>query len=133
MENILQTLLNGFIVSIIWFIVGGALYMNPFIAGIYKKFQGHESMKNTWKTKKQYLINMYILGILIPVMIASFVYSFLTPISVPAFALILIGIRMVPRLLDMYMQTSYPNKILLIELINGSILSFIGAFAFSLL
>lgn len=130
--NIPEILLNGLIVSIAWFVAGGMLYMNPVVAKIYKKYSEHQSMKK-WPTQKKYMLNMYVLAILIPSIIASFAYAFLTPISIVNFALLLIGIRMIPRLFDMYMQTCYPNKLLIIELINGSLLSLLAACLFSLL
>lgn len=43
------------------------------------------------------------------------------------FGLLLAGLRMLPRFFDMYMQTSYPNVLLVIELVNGTILSFVAA------
>jgi len=44
------------------------------------------------------------------------------------FSLILIGVRIIPRFLDMWIQTNYPEKLLLVELINGTIGSLITAF-----
>ena len=126
MENILLTLLAGFIVSIAWFIAGGILYMNPLVAKIYKQFENHPGMKK-WDSQKKYLIYMYLIGALIPSIIFSFIYEFISPISVLHFGLILIGIRIVPRFIDMWIQSSYPTKILFVEIINGTILSFMAA------
>ena len=100
--------------------------MNPFVAKIYKKHETSPSMKK-WKSQKSYLSMMYLLGILVPSLIAAFFFYYLAPISVLSFGLLLVGIRMLPRFFDMYMQTSYPNVLLLIELVNGTILSFGGA------
>ncbi|MBN1881169.1 MAG: hypothetical protein JW885_03265 [Deltaproteobacteria bacterium] len=77
MENILHTLLAGFIVSIAWFIAGGILYMNPLVAKMYKAFEDHPSMKK-WDSQKKYLLYMYLVGALIPSIIFSFVYEFLS-------------------------------------------------------
>lgn len=40
---------------------------------------------------------------------------------------ILVGVKIIPRLFDMYLQSTYPNKLLTIEFINGVIGSFIMA------
>ena len=132
MGNVLHTLLAGFIISIAWFIVGGILYMNPLVAKIYRGFEDHPSMKK-WESQKKYLLSMYLIGVLIPCLIFSFVYEFITPIGIVPFGLILVGIRIIPRFFDMWMQSSYPNKILCIEFINGTILSFMSAFLFHVL
>jgi len=130
MTNILYILLVGFIISVIWFVVGGVLYMNPIVAKIYKGFEDHPSMKK-WSSQKKYMINMYLLGILIPSLITTFVYLALSPISTLFFGLMLVGVRIVPRFFDMYMQSSYPNKLLYVEIVNGTILSFLVAVALS--
>ncbi|MFH8110167.1 MAG: hypothetical protein QXE42_01875 [Candidatus Aenigmatarchaeota archaeon] len=43
--NLLQTILGGFLASVVWFIVGGILYMNPFVAKIYKNFKNSPGCK----------------------------------------------------------------------------------------
>jgi len=132
MENILSTLLAGFIVSIAWFIAGGMLYMNPLVANIYKKFEDHPGMKK-WDSQKKYLACMYLLGALIPCLIFSFIYESLGPIGIVHFGLIFLGIGIIPRFVDMWMQSSYPTKILGIEIVNGTILSFMAAALFHVL
>ncbi|MBU1167047.1 hypothetical protein KKC60_01405 [Patescibacteria group bacterium] len=131
MENIIHTLLAGFIVSIAWFIAGGILYMNPVVKKIYSKFENNPGMKK-WGDQKKYLLSMYFVGALIPSLIFSFVYTLISPISILYFGLILVGVRIMPRFFDMWIQSSYPNKLLFVEIINGSILSFIAAIIFSL-
>ena len=132
MENVLHALLAGCIVSIAWFIAGGILYMNPFVAKVYKKIEDHPGMKK-WDNQKKYLTYMYLIGALIPCLIFSFVYESISPVSVLHFALILVGVRIIPRFVDMWMQSSYPNTLLFIEIINGTILSFMAAFLLQVL
>lgn len=43
---------------------------------------------------------------------------------------ILVFIKIFPRFNDMWIQSTYPNKLLAIEFINGTIGSFIIAFVF---
>lgn len=137
--NLLQTILGGFLASIIWFIVGGMLYMNPFVAKIYKNFENSPGFKK-WKDIKKYLINMYIFGILIQCLLFAFVYSFIKPIlhgglllSTIFFGLILMAVKIFPRLFDMWMQSTYPNKLLAVEFVNGTIGSFVIAFILALI
>jgi len=132
MENILHTLLAGVIVSIAWFIAGGILYMNPLVAGIYKKFEDHPAMKK-WDNQKKYLLYMYLIGALIPSILFSFVYEFISPIGIIPFGLILVGVKIIPRFFDMWIQSSYPNKLLAVEIVNGTILCFMAAGIFHVL
>ena len=127
MEMIIQILLGGFIASILWFFIGGVLYRNPFIAKIYKDLEDSEGLKK-WEDMKKYMITMYVFGILIQCIFFAFVYAFIKPV-LPGdiilnslyFFLILILVKIVPRLFDMWIQSTYPNKLLAIEFINGTI------------
>ena len=135
--NILQTILGGFLASIAWFIVGGMLYMNPFTAKLYKKFENHSGLKK-WKNTKEYLLKMYLFGILSQCLLFAFVYSFIKPIlpgtllfNTFYFGLILVAVKIIPRLFDMWLQSTYPNKLLVVELVNGTIGSFVMALVFT--
>jgi len=137
--NLLQTILAGFLASIAWFIIGGALYMNPIVAKIYKNLENSPGLKK-WEDTKKYLINMYVFGILIQCLLFALVYSFIKPIlpgslalNTIFFGLILIAVKIFPRLFDMWMQSTYPNKLLVVELVNGTIGSFVIAFILTLI
>lgn len=137
--NLLQTILGGFLASIAWFIIGGIFYMNPIVAKIYKKFENSPGFKK-WKDTKKYLVNMYVFGILIQCLLFAFVYAFIKPILPGAlalntifFGLILVAVKIVPRLFDMWLQSTYPNKLLAIEFVNGVIGSFAIAFILALI
>ena len=139
MINIWQTILAGFLASLAWFILGGALYMNPLVDKIYKSYKESPALKK-WASLKKYIINMYLLGILIPSLIFAFVYAFINPIfpenlvlKILYFGLIMIGVRIMTRFFDMWLQTSYPNKLLVIEIINGIIGSFVIALILALI
>ena len=61
--DFLQVFLSGIIASIAWFVLGGALYMNPFVAKIYKEAESSPGLKK-WTNVPQYVGLQYI-GILI--------------------------------------------------------------------
>lgn len=133
MTGCLQVIIAGFVASLAWFILGGGLYMNPWVAKLYKNHEGSPGLK-VWKNQPKYLVTMYLLGILLPTMILAVVFYYLQPALSDSMAmqtlelgLILIGVRMLPRLIDMWLQSTYPNKLLAVEIVNGSILSFVGA------
>lgn len=129
-----QIILSGFLASLAWFIIGGGLYLNPFVAKIYKNLEASPGFKK-WQDNKKYLLNMYFLGNLVQCLLFALVYSFIQSIFPESlflktfyFGLILIAIKILPRLIDMWLQTTYPNKLLLVEVINGAIGSFVMAF-----
>ncbi len=132
METFLQTVLNTLILSVVWFIAGGIVYMNPLVAKVYKKYHEHKSMKH-WGTRRKYLSIVFFLGILMPAFLLTLLYAYLIPRGVLELTLLLVGVRFVPRFADMFIQTCYPNKLLLIELINGTILSFVVAVTLNIL
>jgi hypothetical protein len=130
--EVLQILWVVLITSIVWFIVGGIVYMNPWVAKIYAKYRKHPSMKH-FKTQGRYLVGVFLVAGLLPIFLIAVAYYYIAPINWILLGFILVAVRIIPRLCDMWMQTSYPNKLLQIELINGIILSFVIAGMFGLL
>jgi hypothetical protein len=134
--NIVQTILGGFLASVVWFIIGGALYMNPFIAKIYKNAKDSPGLKK-WQNVPQWLIFTYI-GVLIQCLLWAFVFTFIKSIlpevflvKVFIFGLILFVVKIIPRFIDMWIQSTYPDKLLVVEFVNGTIGSFITAAVFA--
>lgn len=123
----------GLVAAIVWFIVGAILYMNPIIAKIYKKHSKSAAMK-TWKDPKKYMTSMFLVGALIPCLLFAAAYSFIKS-ALPStflqnifyFGMLLVTIRIIPRFFDMWIQTSYPDRLLAIEMFNGIIGSFVIA------
>ena len=133
MSDLLQVLVAGFVASLVWFILGSVLYVNPWITKIYKKHESSPGFK-AWKSQPKYIITMYFVGALIPCLILAFVYSFISPaftgsliLNIFCLGLIIAGVRMIPRFLDMWIQTTYPDTLLMVEIVNGTILSFVAA------
>ncbi|MBU2028536.1 hypothetical protein KJ761_01435 [Patescibacteria group bacterium] len=131
MENILHILYTAVITTIVWFLVGGVLYMNPLVAKIYQQYADHPSMKK-WPTHGQYFTGVFFVSGFIPILLITMAYAYIGPLNFIILGLILSGVRIIPRLCDMWMQTSYPNRLLQIELVNGVILSFVIAYVFTL-
>jgi hypothetical protein len=127
MENIGQIFYTATLATVVWFLAGGILYLNPPVAEIYKKYADHPSMKK-WPTRGQYFTRVFFIAGFAPILFITAAYAHIGHLNFVAFGLILSGVRIIPRLCDMWTQTAYPNKILLIELINGIILSFVIAY-----
>lgn len=134
----LQIILGGFVASIVWFIVGGILYQNPFVAKIYKSTESSPGLKK-WSNIPKYLGLQYV-GILTQCMLWAFVFAMIKPVLSDVvlikglvFGLILVAIKIIPRFFDMWIQSTYPNKLLVVEFINGTIGSFIIGIVFAYL
>lgn len=127
--NILSTtLLLGLLIGVIHFIIIGVLYQNPFVARLYKEEEAKKSPGlRIWENKKKYILFMF-LGTQIEIFILTFCYLFFKdylPFSPLATAVIISGlfaaIRVYPRFWNMWIQSTYPNKLLAVEIINGII------------
>lgn len=114
-------------VGIIHFIILGVLYGNPFIDKIYTEAQKNEPGVKQWDSKPKYLVTQF-LGTQVEVIIIVFAYIWLRGLmsdSGVGSAFILGGlfacIRVYPRFWNMWIQSTYPIKLLRIEVINGII------------
>ena len=132
MEIIITTLIWGLIIGIIHYVILGILYQNPFTAKFYKN---EENLKSPgfkiWANTKKYMIFMF-LGTQIEIFILTFAYLFLRnylPFENLTIAFILAGmfsaIRIYPRFWNMWIQSTYPRKLLAVEFINGIISTFV--------
>jgi len=137
--DIMQGVIGGLAATIVWFIIGAAVYMNPFVAKIYKKYEDDPSVKNR-KDVKTFILNTFLFSVLIQCFIFAFVYLYIQQIlpgtlflNTLYFGVILVVLKVVPRFFDMYVQSKYPVALLLIEVINGAIGSFVIAFVFALI
>jgi len=135
--DIVQGLIGGVTATIVWFIVGAIVYMNPFVAKIYKKYENNPSVKNR-KDVKRFIINTFVFSVLIQCFLFAFVYMYIKPIlpgililNTLYFGMLLVVVKIIPRLFDMYVQSKYPIILLIIEMINGVIGSFLIALVFS--
>lgn len=136
--DILQSLVGGITASLVWFIAGGILYMNSFVARMYSDARNSPGLRK-WVSVPEYL-RFQFYGILAQCLLWSFVFSFLKP-ALPegmimrgaVFGLILVLVKIVPRFIDMWIQSTYPYKLLVIEFINGTIGSFVIGAVFAYL
>ena len=129
--------LAGLVASIAWFIIGGVLYMNPVVAKIFKSEKSSAVRK---MGGKGYMVSMYIMGCLLPSLLFAFVFYFVRPalpgallMDTVLFGLILVTVRVVPRMIDMGLLTTYPRKLLAVDVVNGSIASFVIALVLALM
>ncbi|MDG6257435.1 MAG: hypothetical protein QCH35_07535 [Methanomicrobiaceae archaeon] len=112
--EVIPTRIAGLVAAVVWFVVAGTLYMNPVVAGIYQRLGTSPAVKH-WRDTRTWLANTFLHAVLVRCLIFAFVYAFVRPALpgdvVPvavSFGLILVVVKIIPRFLDMWMQSSYP-------------------------
>lgn len=136
---ILDVLLWGTVIGVIHFVVVGILYQNPIVAKMYKEATEAPGVK-IWKNQKEYLLKMF-LGTQLEVYILTASYLYLrTLFSEPTawtpaliLATVFAGIRVYPRFWNMWIQSTYPGKLLAVEFINGILSTFVVVIGLKLL
>ena len=125
-SDVLQLLSGGVLAAVIWFLAGGVLYMNPLVAGFYREAADHPGVRR-WASVPKYLLLQFG-AILVQAVLWAFVYGLIRsalPQGVWAAGLTFGGIltvtKILPRLFNMAIQTTYPGKLLAVELVNGTI------------
>lgn len=125
LKRLILAWLVGFVV---WAVLGGLLYMNPLVGGYFSEFEGSSGVK-VWDDTAEYLIYMH-LGGLVEVLIYAIVFAMVRT-ALPtrrlfrglAFSLILVVMMVLPRFFTMWIQSTYPDPLLVIDLVNGVIMS----------
>jgi magnesium-transporting ATPase (P-type) len=137
--DILQGIIGGIAATIVWFFAGSVVYMNPFVAKLYKKYEDDPGVKNR-KDMKTFLLNTFVFSVLIQCLLFAFVYQFIKPVlpgevvlNTLYFGVILVAVKIMPRFFDMCVQSRYPVALLSIEAINGAIGSFVIALVFAVM
>lgn len=128
---LVNILMWGTVIGLIHFIVIGLLYGNPVVDKIYSDAQESEPGVKKWDSKPKYLITQF-LGTQVEVFILTAGYFWLTSFfedmsltSSVLIAFLFSGIRVYPRFWNMWIQSTYPNKLLGIEFINGILSTFV--------
>lgn len=124
---VVNILIWGLVAGVIHFVVIGLLYGNPFIDKIYKEAKKEEAGVKEWPSMKKYMPIQFC-GTQIEVFILTGAYLWLRQ-YVPlegiscslGLGLVFAGIRVYPRFWNMWIQSTYPNRLLGIEFVNGVI------------
>ena len=119
-------LLWGAAAGLVHFVVIAILYANPLTDRLSRGLEQGPAVKQ-WASKPKYFLTQF-LGTQVEVYILTLGFLWLRPsIAVPGFAgaMLLGGLlaatRVYPRFWNMWIQTNYPNRLLAIEVVNGSI------------
>ena len=116
----------GALAGVVHFVVIAFLYANPITDRLSRGLEQGAAVKQ-WPSKPKYFLTQF-LGTQIEVYILTIGFLWLRPlIDLPglegAFALggLLAATRVYPRFWNMWIQTTYPERLLVIEVINGTL------------
>ena len=138
-----RVILAAIVASLVWFVLGGILYMNSYSKKIFDKESKRSKAVRKWKDMKQFYmlhqiltLNLQKLRLLPPVLNkvirfpSSRIFSFAKKQHRMCFlfGLILMGIKIIPHFADLKIMTHYPKKLLTMDFIVGSINCFAVAF-----
>jgi hypothetical protein len=125
MNSIIHTLFLGSIVGVAHFAVLAVLYGNPVIDRLYVDAHAGEPGVRRWPSRGRYLVTQF-LGTQVEVFILAAAYTWLRPrLGIDGFlgtlllGFLLAAVRVYPRFWNMWIQSTYPARLLKVEFANG--------------
>ena len=124
---VVTILLWGAVAGIVHFVVIGILYGNPLVDRISAKAEAQSPAVKQWATKRKYYVTQF-LGTQVEVYILTIAFVWLRPLvgfsayeGAILLGLLLAAVRVYPRFWNMWIQTTYPTRLLVVEVVNGTI------------
>ena len=124
---VVTILLWGAVAGVVHFVVIGILYGNPLVDRISAKAEATSPAVKRWTTKRKYFVTQF-LGTQIEVYILTIAFVWLRPLvgfsgygGAILLGSLLVAIRVYPRFWNMWVQTTYPTRLLVVEIVNGTI------------
>lgn len=123
---IAHILVWGALAGLAHFVVVAVLYGNPLVDAYSREANKHAAVKQ-WPTQASYFIRQFF-GTQVEVYIMTIAFFWLRPAtSATGYAgalevgAMLSALRVYPRFWNMWIQTTFPNRLLLVEVINGTL------------
>ena len=124
---VVTILLWGAAAGVVHFVVVGILYGNPLVGHISAKAESESPAVKHWATKGKYFVTQF-LGTQIEVYILTIAFVWLRPLvgfgtygGAILLGCLFAAIRVYPRFWNMWIQTTYPTRLLIVEIVNGTI------------
>jgi hypothetical protein len=136
---IANVLLWGALAGVVHFVVIAFLYANPLTDRLSRGLEQGPAVRQ-WPSKPRYFLTQFF-GTQVEVYLLTIGFMWLRPfVSIPGYAgalllaILLAATRVYPRFWNMWIQTTYPFRLLVIEVVNGTlgtlaIISFLQATA----
>lgn len=134
-----EVALWGLVAGLIHFVALGALYSNPIVARIYASATESSPAVRRWESQPRYLITQFA-GTQVEVYIIAIGFAWLHPLlstgglaGALLLATLFAALRVYPRFWNMWIQSTYPGKLLAAEIVNGVIGTYVIVMALYLL
>lgn len=128
---IASILIWGTAAGLVHFVAIGLLYGNPWVDRIYARAADADPAVRRWASRPRYLLTQF-LGTQVEIYIIAAGYFWLRGIvpqpelAVAALlGLLFAALRVYPRFWNMWIQTTYPRRLLAVEVVNGTIGTFV--------
>ncbi len=118
-------LLWGAAAGVAHFVVIAFLYGNPLVDRLSREANKDPCCKR-WPSERQYFTTQFF-GTQVEVYLMTLAFVWFRPVAPPGWlgaleiGAVITALRVYPRFWNMWIQTTYPNRLLLIEVINGSL------------
>ena len=117
----------GTLAGIVHFILIGILYGNPLVERISAKAEKESPAVKKWTSQPKYFLIQF-LGTQVEVYILTLAFVWIRPlIALPPWegwivlGLLFSAIRIYPRFWNMWVQSTYPFRLLVVEFVNGTL------------
>lgn len=124
---IAMVLLWGAVAGLVHFVFIGFAYGNPLVDRLSAGLETSSPAVKQWPSKPRYFVTQF-LGTQVEVFILTVGFVWLRPlVALPGYGgAFLLGslfaaLRVYPRFWNMWIQTTYPNRLLAIEVVNGTL------------
>lgn len=108
------------------FVLVAILYGNPVVDAYSREANRHVSVKQ-WPTQAAYFVRQFF-GTQVEVYLMTVAFVWLRPATAaPGYAgalevgAMIAALRVYPRFWNMWIQTTFPNRLLLVEVVNGTL------------
>jgi hypothetical protein len=116
----------GALAGLVHFVIIALLYANPITDRLSADLERAPAVRQ-WPSKPRYFV-MQFLGTQVEVYILTFAFFWLRPLigwpgygGALALGFLLAATRVYPRFWNMWIQTNYPRRLLMIEVVNGTL------------
>ena len=124
---LITVLLWGAVAGLVHFVVIGILYGNPLTERISARAEAESPAVRKWPSKVKYFVTQFF-GTQVEVYILTFAFVWLRQLiglgglgGGLLLGLLFAAIRVYPRFWNMWVQSTYPLRLLLVELVNGTL------------
>jgi hypothetical protein len=124
---IADVLVWGSLAGLVHFVVIGLLYGNPVVDRLYREETERSSAVKRWASKPRYLLTQF-LGTQVEVYLLAVAFVWFRPMVTAGgfggallLGLMLAALRVYPRFWNMWIQSTYPVRLLATEAVNGTI------------